>query len=148
MSDTEYNVVSEQIKGLTTLINAQFMEVHSRLDKINGKVGKHDEQIQEALIERAKNREEQKNMIPVHINSCPNLSEIRGCRIKIENVEERFEQLEQKLEDGLFILKYPKLFIAGLAIIVILTIGTFLSNNPLKAYDNFVHPKPQTEQVK
>jgi tetrahydromethanopterin S-methyltransferase subunit G len=154
MSEAEHKVVTEQIKGLTTLINSQFRNVednfqavHQRLDKINGKVGKHDEQINEALIERAKNREEQRNMIPTHVMNCPNLQEIRGCRIKIENVETKMEKLQGQLEDAFFFIRHPKLFIATLVIIVLLTLGTFISNNPLKAIGNLIHPVP-TEQIK
>jgi division protein CdvB (Snf7/Vps24/ESCRT-III family) len=47
---------------LGSLINAQFLGTHDRLDKINGKVQKHDDQIQEALAERLANRQKQESM--------------------------------------------------------------------------------------
>lgn len=97
MSDSEYGILGEQIKGLTTLINAQFMEVHERLDKINGTVGKHDDQINEALVERAKNREEQKSMIPNHIINCPNKDLINSLnKWKDEQITKENEKIHQE----------------------------------------------------
>jgi hypothetical protein len=71
MSQNEYALLSEQISGLTKLTNAQFINVNERLDKINGSVAKHEAQINEALIERAKNREAQSHVIETHILNCP-----------------------------------------------------------------------------
>lgn len=85
MSEHEYGVLIERMNGLTTLINAQSTatheligEVNKRLDKLNGKVNKHEDQITEALIERAKNREEQKNQANIHYALCPNSPKIRA----------------------------------------------------------------------
>jgi len=127
MSQSEFQLLQEQIKGLGHLVNAQFESVHERLDKINGKVAKHDEQIQEALIERAKNREEQKQVKEYVEESC-----------------ERVEAIEKSLGEYNMIMKYPKLFIAGFVLIVILTLATFIESNPLKAFYN--EPE-KTEQV-
>lgn len=130
MSQSEYQLLQEQIKGLTTLVNAQFQGTHDRLDKINGKVAKHEEQITEALIERAKNREEQKHIVEGHVLNCPQASKI--------------EKLEKNLEDVNFFIRHPKLFIAGMAVIIILLLGTFLENDPLKV---FRKEEPKIEQI-
>lgn len=128
MSASEYALLQEQIKSLTTLVNAHFQNVHERLDKINGHVGDHEDKITEALIERSKNREEQRHYI----------GEICECKNKLIHIE-------NKLEDLNFILKHPKLFVAALVVIVMLTLGTFISNNPLQVFT----PQPaQTEQTK
>lgn len=128
MSASEYALLQEQIKSLTTLVNAHFQNVHERLDKINGHVGDHEDKITEALIERSKNREEQRHYI----------GEICECKNKLIHIE-------NKLEDLNFILKHPKLFVTALVVIVMLTLGTFISNNPLQVFT----PQPaQTEQTK
>jgi hypothetical protein len=128
MSQTEFSLLSEQISGLTKLTNAQFMNVNERLDKINGAVAKHEQQIGEALIERAANREAQKHVIEAHLLTCPQATKIDG--------------LEKKLEDVSFFIRHPKLFIAGIVLIIILSLATFIENNPLKI---FVPETPKTE---
>lgn len=145
-------VLSEQLKGLTTLINAQFIEVHTRLDKINGKVGKHEEQINEVLIERARNREEQKNMVPNHIANCPLNGKLKNLEDDIEKIEnivtgldackKKIDTIETSLQDVNFYMRHPKLFVAGIVIVVLLTAATFLTNNPLKVFDKVI---PNTE---
>ena len=133
VQDSEYKVLSEQIRGLTTLINAQFLEVHERLDKINGKVAKHDEQITEALIERARNRQEQKAIIPEHILTCP-------VSRDIIDFKKDFSAFKKTLEDLNFFVRHPKLFIGTLVVIVILTLATFLENSPLKIFSKYTTP--------
>ena len=61
MSQTEFQLLQEQIKGLGTLMNAQFLGVNERLDKINGTVQKHDDAITGALVERSANRQKQED---------------------------------------------------------------------------------------
>ena len=95
MSQTEFQLLQEQIKGVTTLMNAQFLGVNDRLDKINGKVQKHDEAIQQALIERSSNRQKQEDYFREiedlddrvsnieqtsanHLILCPNMPKIRA----------------------------------------------------------------------
>lgn len=116
MSQTEFQLLQEQLKGMTTLMNSQFLGVNERLDKINGKVAHHEEQINEALVERARNREEQKHVIEGHILNCPQSAKL--------------EKITKDLEDVNFLMKHPKLFISGLVFIIILTLATFLENNP------------------
>ena len=131
--DNEYKILSEQIKGLATLINAQFQEVHDRLDKINGKVATHESQITEVLIERAKNREEQRHVVTNHILTCPVSKDLTG--------------LKKTLDDLNFFIRHPKLFIGILVTIVIITLATFLENNPFAVFKNYKQPI-STEQTK
>jgi len=151
VQDNEYRVLSEQLKGLTTLINAQFQEVHERLDKINGKVALHDVQITEALIERARNREEQKHIIPTHVLSCPingkvsdienSITEFKDCKVKIEKIE-------KGLEDVNFFVRHPKLFISILVALTLLTLATFLENSPLRIFTDRVDSGNRIEATK
>ena len=78
MTDNDYNNIDKRFDGLTTLLNARFKDsenqiygITQRLDKINGSVQRHETQIQEALVERAKNREQQKNADANHVLHCP-----------------------------------------------------------------------------
>jgi hypothetical protein len=94
METTEFTLLTQQITALTTLTNAQFINVNERLDKINGKVAKHDEQITQALVERGANRQKQEDYFmeiddmekritavesqeKVHVINCPNVPKIR-----------------------------------------------------------------------
>jgi len=129
MSQAEFQLLQEQIKGLTTLVNAQFQGTHERLDKINGKVAVHESQIQEALIERAKNREEQRQVKEYVEESC-----------------EKVEVIEKSLEEYRMALKYPKLFIIGFAFVIILSILTFIESNKTISKALGIEPTP-TEQV-
>ena len=95
MSQTEFTQLSEQIKALTTLTSAQFMNVNERLDKINGKVARHDDAITQSLIERSNlqhKTSEQDTCIDEiydrladvekkeanHVLACPNVNKIRA----------------------------------------------------------------------
>ena len=66
LQSPEFDLLSQQIASQTTLINAQFINVdlqfkgiNERLDKLNGKVARHDQSISDALEERSGNRMEQ-----------------------------------------------------------------------------------------
>lgn len=128
MSQNEFQLLQEQIKSLTSLVNAQFEGTHERLDKINGKVAKHDEQIQEALIERAKNREEQKQVKESAQENCARISVV-----------------EKSLQEYNMIMKYPKLFVAGFIVVLVLTFLTFIDSN--KTVGKALGLEPQKTEI-
>jgi len=95
MSQTEFQLLQEQIKGVSSLMLSQFTGINQRLDKINGTVQKHDEAITQALVERATNRQKQEDYFTEivdiekrvsiveekegqHILVCPNIPKIRA----------------------------------------------------------------------
>ena len=128
MSAQEYALIQEKLNGMTTLINSQFEAVHERLDKINGKVAKHEEQIQEVLIERAENREKQRQYNKIIENNCQEVT-----------------RMKNSLQEYNMIMKYPKIFIGTLLIVLIMTLATFVEkNDTLKG----LFQKPKIEQVK
>ena len=95
------------INGLRDLINTKFTETHNRLDKINGRVDKHENIINEALIERSKNREEQKALIPNHIMTCPNAiimknvgAEVANCKNQLENIQKDLVKVDADLKEA------------------------------------------------
>ena len=69
MEDNNYTLLSQQLTSMTTLMNAQFINVHERLDKINGKVLKHDEAITDLEKQEL-----------THITRCPNVTAIRALQ--------------------------------------------------------------------
>ena len=112
MTAQEYALIQEKLNGMTTLINSQFEAVHERLDKINGKVAKHEEQIQEVLIERAENREKQRQYNKIIENNCQEVT-----------------RMKNSLQEYNMIMKYPKIFIGTLLIVLIMTLATFVEKN-------------------
>ena len=112
MSAQEYALIQEKLNGMTTLMNSQFEAVHERLDKINGKVAKHEEQIQEVLIERAENREKQHQYNKIIENNCQEVT-----------------RMKNSLQEYNMIMKYPKIFIGTLLIVLIMTLATFVEKN-------------------
>jgi len=50
---------------LQALFEARFKSLDAKIDKINGRVGKHDDQIQEALAERSGNRQAQRHYFEI-----------------------------------------------------------------------------------
>jgi uncharacterized protein YPO0396 len=132
MSQNEYALLNEQINGLTKLVNARFENIDEKLEQIhteakrtNGRVTKTEEQIQSALVEREGNREHQKQIAKLVTDNCSEITQIKNSL----------------QEYGMF-MKYPKLFVAGLVVVVILTLAVFMESNPLKV---FAPEKPQTE---
>ena len=112
MTAQEYALIQEKLNGMTTLMNSQFEAVHERLDKINGKVAKHEEQIQEALIERAENREKQRQYNKIIEDNCQEVT-----------------RMKNSLQEYNMIMKYPKIFIGTLLIVLIMTLATFVEKN-------------------
>lgn len=112
MTAQEYALIQEKLNGMTTLMNSQFEAVHERLDKINGKVAKHEEQINQVLIERAENREKQRQYNKIIENNCQEVT-----------------RMKNSLQEYNMIMKYPKIFIGTLLIVLIMTLATFVEKN-------------------
>lgn len=53
-------VIMTTVESQNRIINSKLDSINDHLAKINGRVNKHDEQINAALMEREKNREEQR----------------------------------------------------------------------------------------
>lgn len=98
MSQNEYNLLKEQLEGLTRLVNVRFENiednmqqrsngtnekldgVNKHLAKLNGTVGAHELTLGQMALDRAENREAQKHVIGEHIATCP-------ANEKIETIE-------------------------------------------------------------
>lgn len=95
-SDIIENKISEMDKRIT-----------DRLDKINGKVNRHDLQIEEALIERSKNRQKQideseridksiEDMAKNHILDCPQNGVLQEIKKNINGLDNKIVDLEKE----------------------------------------------------
>lgn len=91
MTEQEFTLINQRFDAMTTLMNAQFTNVNDRLDKINGKVAKHDQEITDIKSLRDKKYQQlddyMENAEKNHAVNCPNLGAIR----KLED-----ESLSQK----------------------------------------------------
>ena len=138
MTDKDINLINEKLHAITSLINVRFELTDEKLETVykeqlrtNGRVLKTETQIAEALLERVTNREQQKYYSE---QLCNNTNDIIS--------------LKKEFEDVRFILKYPKLFVAAIVVVTVLTLATFLSNNPLKVFDKEPTKTEQTQQNK
>jgi len=121
----------EEILGLKTLIEIQFKGINERLDKINGRVGKNEDKVNDMLIERARYTEEQKNIVNLHYINCPN--------------SKKLDEINTKYEDVSFFVRHPNLFVGGMVVVVVITLLTFFESN--KTVQGLINPH-KTEQTK
>lgn len=112
MTADERRYLDERFKG----VKEQLDRIEEHVKLTNGRVSKLEDQ-----------KLEIQHYIDTHPGTCPNLD-------KIKKTEERISDLEKKLEDAFFFLRHPKLFVAGFTVVIILSLATFLSNNPLKIF--------------
>lgn len=116
MSKQEIDLIDEKFRGLASLMNAQFTNVHDKLERIEVQTTKTNGRVSD--LEKKSMELEVKDI--THIINCP--------------VTPKLETLNRELEDVKFVFKYPKLVIAGLVIISLLTLATFIETNPLKVF--------------
>lgn len=119
--------LDEKFKSLTTLMNARFENLDDRLEDIHTEAKRTNGRI--SKLEDFK--EYTQRTIDTRVTDCPNVK--------------RFDKIEKSIEDIAFINRHPKLFIAGLVVVVILTLATFIESNPFKV---FYDQPAQTEQTK
>lgn len=110
-------------------LDERFKGINDKLDRIEEHVKVTNGRVTRLEDEKLKLQ----HYIDTHPVTCPNLD-------KIKDATNRIDILEKKLEDAMFFVRHPKLFIAGISLIVILSIATFLTNNPLKVFDKSPTP--------
>ena len=154
MAGEEYNekYIEEKFKGVTgnidaliTLMNSHFKNVDEQLDRIehhaedtNSKVTHAEDDIR--VVNRRVDDAEKwaHHIVDTRPLGCPNLDRVIKIEDKIEECEEEFEEkvemLKSKLEDVFFVAKYPKLFLAVLVAAVLLSLATFLTNEPFRIF--------------
>lgn len=110
MTQDERRYMEEKFSGFASLMNAHFENVEDRLDRIEEQTKKTNGRVSEL---------EKSDL--THFSRCPQTAKI--------------ELINKELEEYRMMKKYPKLFIAGVVIVVLLSLATFLTNNPLKVFD-------------
>ena len=80
--------------------------IYQQTLKTNGRVTKHDDVINKLITDESN-----------HFNTCPRIKAIEEINTKIEKIDS--DNLEVKL-----IKKYPKMFIMGIVVAVLIIIGT------------------------
>ena len=124
--------LGEQLLGVSNLIEAQnksielqFKGINERLDKINGRVGKNEDKVNDIILSNAVNIGIYKENEIKHVINCPRIPEIKA-------LNDKFEAAESKLADVHFFIRHPKLLIVLLSILVVVSIGTFLGSNTMR----------------
>lgn len=130
--------LEERFNGLNTSLNANFITVHDKFDDISKTLEKIEDHTAKTNG-RVSNIENWRVHVDEVIKSRGEKSE--EIVERIEAVEKKMENLEEKLSDAFFFIRHPKLFVGILVVVVLLTLATFITNNPLKVFDNI----PNTE---
>ena len=175
LTSEERDLFEEKFKGVTTLMNAQFINVNDKLDaihdeavKTNSRITKLEEYKEftreviatrvtpELVKEKIDEVYEEEEKLDERIQKLEEYREegikIIATRVTPEEVKEvrgEIKIMEDKMADINFFIKYPKLFIAGMVTIIILTLAVFLESNPLKVFSKEPVKQPvQTEITK
>ena len=123
-------LINEKFSGLSSLINAHFSNVNDKLEAIEKQTVKTNGRVTELEDAHYSLEKRVDHYIDTRVAECPQLS--------------RIQKIETDLTDAAFFFRHPKLFVAILVVIVILTLGTLVSNDPL---DVFKKEPAQIEQV-
>jgi len=175
MTSEERELIDEKFKVVTTLVNAQFINVNDKLDAIHEEAIKTNSRItkledyKQITIEAIANRitpayvsekigevYEEEEKLDERIQKLEECREegikIIATRVTPEQVKEvrgEIKAMEDKMGDINFFIRHPKLFIAGMVTIIILTLAVFIENNPLKVFSKETVKEPvKTEIVK
>ena len=122
MTNEERELLEEKFKGV-------HLTIQSEMNILNGRMSNQDTKldfIKEQTLKtnsRVTHLEEKvegvQNVATMHVTNCPNTKVL--------------SDLNTEFQDARFYLKHPKLFIGGILVLIILTLGTFLESNPLKS---------------
>lgn len=127
MTKDEKALIDEKFNGLEKLLNEKFLNVYDTLEEIKNHVQKTNGRVSRLEDERA-----------ARGITCPNLD-------KIKDIDSKIDQMRTKYEDLNFLIKYPKLFIGGIVVIVLLTLATFLNSTSISF--NKINSKQKNEIV-
>lgn len=120
----EEKYLDERFKGLTMTMNAQFQAMDTKLNLIHEQTKKTNGRVTEVENDYYKFKESVNHTIDIRATECPALPIINK---KIEVVNAKADDMAKKYEDLNFILKYPKLTVAAIVVVVVLSLATFFS---------------------
>jgi len=113
-------------KDYRTYLELQFKTIHETLDRIekqtlmtNGRVNEVEEEL--ARLDRKVNDAIQhgNHVIDTRTTNCPNIP-------RFEKLEASMDKLHEQLQDAMFFVRHPKLFIGAIVIVVIASILTII----------------------
>jgi len=116
-------IVSEKLSGLSSHINAEFINIHERMDKQDSCL----EEI-EAQTKKTNGRVTDLEKAGIqHIITCPQIEKIKELDKKIDekkgDTEEKIALIHEDLSEYKMVKKYPKI---GLAVIIISCVVLFI----------------------
>lgn len=151
MTDKEFTVfqklIDEKLIGLHKEIASGNTLILEKIDGLNNTVLKQNSRI--GKLEDYK--EYAQGVIDKRIVECPHIPRFEECEVEIKKTKESFDdaikKIEKSLEDILFFVRHPKLFIGLLVTLVILTLASIIENNPFEVFTKNSNVN-QTEQTK
>jgi len=151
MTDKEFEVFQklfdEKLLGLHNEITSGNKLILERVDNVNNTVLKQNSRI--GKLEEYK--EYAQGVIDKRSYECPHIPRFEECEKEIKRTKDSFDEaidkIEKSLEDVLFFVRHPKLFIGLLVTLVILTLASIIEDNP---FDIFNKDKNENkiEQIK
>ncbi|HPI82524.1 MAG TPA: hypothetical protein PK122_04840 [Candidatus Paceibacterota bacterium] len=115
--EAKFEMLHNEILAGNNLINQKLDSLNEKVSKQNSRVGKLED-------------------YKAHIDSdiLPNRVTKEMLTACTGALDEKIECIDKKFEDVGFYLRHPKLFLAGIVFLVIITLATFLNDNPLKVF--------------
>ena len=109
-----------------TYLEFQFKTLHDTLDRIERQTIKTNGRVTEVEVEvdnlETKVDEEisyANHVIDTRTTNCPNIS-------RFEKLEAKMEALKTQLEDAMFFIRHPKVFVGAIVVLVIAAIATII----------------------
>lgn len=103
--------LEEKFDGLRTYMDDHFELINGKLSNIEIQVTKTNGRV----TDLEKYRDYAQGVIDKRPTECPNIK-------RFEKLEAKLEVFEQKLEDVMFFIRHPKLFIGTVVVLVILSL--------------------------
>lgn len=100
MTKQDKEDIKEIVGSEVKLINTKLDSINSHLSKINGKTAKHSEIINDALQERARNRQEQNDFMGTRAKTCPQSDVIKDICQEMSNTRATKKYLRNALALG------------------------------------------------
>ena len=113
-------------KDYRTYLELQFKTIHDTLDRIenqtrltNGRVTDTEKVVEvlEKKVDKAVSWG--KHVMDTRVTNCPNLK-------RFEVLEDAMEKLNVKLQDAMFFIRHPKVFIGAIVVLVLAAIATII----------------------
>mgnify|MGYP001187804647 CR=1 FL=1 len=151
MTDKEFEVfqqlMDQKLLGLhNEIINGNKL-ILEKIEGINNTVLKQNSRINKL----EDHRESMQSFVDRRVIDCPHLSKFDDCSSEInktkDTLNKAIQRIEKSLEDVLFFVKHPKLFISILVAIVLLALASFIDSNPFGIF-NFDKQAYKVEQTR